>query len=409
MDKPRNTHQPGNKSQMDFHQFYSIKNQQTELTVPRDNSLKLSYLTVDDYGYWEVPKEIWEVFGKCNAEWHSYPFESVPWLRASAESLPVGICARLLIASDRHLGPVAFWPYALQSFRSGGILPLLLCRSWTEDERIAASIIVLPELDKCAILGILNKFIEKLPRWNKMITGIIRDGSPLFHAIIEVFGSSSNIFTQETYTFAEIRGWLRFEDFLGSLSRDWQRKYKRIISHNQETGCIRVEHIDGAKTLEMLASIKRRIIDIYRESWKIGSPDRYANLALPDAFAYFSKLIEAFAENKCLHIIFATAGGDDAAFYVGVQHGNVYCSLQTAYKEKYRHLSIGFLTQMENFRYTIEHGYFTNNLMANQDYKKHFTDNVIHYSSLVIFNQNIIGSIAEMLSKAKQFCRKLIK
>jgi hypothetical protein len=363
-------------------------------------------LSVRDYAYGDIPSEIWESWETRNAEWHSYPFESVPWLRAAADGRSPGIAMRLLVASAPRLGPVAFWPYALQRFRTGRVLPLTLCRPWTEDEREAASLVVSPALEREAYGRVAGAFLERLPRWDKMLTGLVRDPSPLLDGLIDAFGPSGTSIERTNHGFAEIRGWTSFQEFLGSLSRDWRRKYNRITKRNQESGSLRIEHLDGPRTLELRESIERRILDIYRESWKTRSADPHANLTDPGASAHFSKLLDAFARRGCLHVIFVSVDGDDAAFYVGVHFERVYCSLQTAYKEKYAGLSVGFLTQIEDFRYTIERGFLTNSLMANQDYKKHFTDTVESFSSLVVFNRSAVGAAAMLLSRARRMLER---
>jgi len=367
----------------------------------------LSDLIVNDYDYHEIPDEVWAAWERCSAEWNSYPFESVPWLSSAADSLSPDISKYLLVASVSHLGPVAFWPYALQRSFYTRLLPLVVCHSWLKDERISASVIVSPALSEDACRTVISAFLERMPKWHKMFVGLVRNPSSLLDATAEVFGQLTIIFERNIHSLAEIRGWTNFEEFLGSLSRDWRRKYNRITKRSQEIGDIVIEHIDSFNTQAVLESIKRRILDIYRESWKASSPDRYANLAHPDAFEWFSKLLDAFARRGWLHVIFVTANGEDAAFYVGVRSEKVYCSLQTAYKEKYASLSVGFLAQMEDFRYTIMRGLLTNNLLANQDYKAHFTDTVEHFSSLVLFNRNVAGRLAWLMTKTKQKIERL--
>ena len=70
----------------------------------------LGDLTVSDYDYHDVPSRVWDEWERCNIEWSSYPFESVPWLRATADRLSQDISKRLLVVNKPHLGPSLFGP-----------------------------------------------------------------------------------------------------------------------------------------------------------------------------------------------------------------------------------------------------------------------------------------------------------
>jgi hypothetical protein len=172
-------------------------------------------------------------------------------------------------------------------------------------------------------------------------------------------------------------------------------------------GSVRLQHIDGQIEPAVFESLTPRIIAVYRESWKSGSTDRFAGLGRPEAFSGFARLLLAFAKRGGLHALFATVDGEDAAFYVGVRFGQMYCSLQTAYREKHAARSLGFLVQMEDFRYTLERG-LTNNLMAYQEYKTHLTDRVVRFASLTAYSRGAHGRMAHLLAKARRGLKALL-
>ena len=354
-----------------------------------------------DYDFGRIPGDVKAAWEECNVRWNNYPFESMPWLDVLGRCNSQKTALRVMVATHPHLGYVCFWPYAMQPLRSGGVLPIRLCRPWSEDARVGVSAVVSPELDETDCLSIVKGYFDRLPSWSKMIVGLTPSPSPLADALIATARSRGLRFEQESISFAEIRGYASFDAFIGSRSRDWRRKYKRIIQKAGENGIVRIEHLDGDLTLRDLEIIKRRVRDIYVETWKYRSPDPYANLAREDTFGYFSKFIETFAMRRSLHVVFVTLGSDDAAFYIGVHFGDKYCSVQTAYKEKYASASVGFLAQMENFRYTIEHGYSSNNLLGNQGYKRHFTSTEVRFVTFIIFNRNIRGAAAHVISQVR--------
>jgi len=194
---------------------------------------------------------------------------------------------------------------------------------------------------------------------------------------------------------------------MGSLSKKWRQQYNRLTKRYQQAGTLRLEYLDGDKTLGQLESIKQRVRDVYRESWKASSTKRHSSLMLPETYAHFSALLDAFARKQWLHVIFVSIDGEDAGFCVGLRCGNVSCSLQTAYKEKFATLSVGFLTLLEDFRYAIERGFLTNNLMGHHPYLRHFTDKHERFSLLFAFNRNVGGIISLFISNARPALRRL--
>jgi hypothetical protein len=377
---------------------YSLGRPVSQKPVPSSKTCPFSY---SEYAFGRIPEEVKAEWETCNRRWTSYPFESMPWFDVLGRCNSREIDLRLMVATDSSSRCVCFWPYAVQQWRSGGVLPIRLCRPWSEDIRVSASAIVSPELDEAECTCIVNEYFYRLPTWDKMILGLTLSPSPLLDAMVAAVRSQGLTLEQEIISFAEIRGHASFQSFLSSLSRDWRRKYKRIIQTAAANGLVRIEHLDGEQTLPRIEMIKRRVRNIYAETWKYRSADAYANLAREDTFDFFSKFIESFARRGALHTVFVTLNGDDAAFYLGVHCGDKYCSVQTGYKEKYASSSVGFLAQMENFRYTIERGYKVNNLMGSQSYKRHFTSSEVRFATCILFNRNFRGTAARVLSRLK--------
>jgi hypothetical protein len=371
------------------------------LTMICNRAFEAASFHFADYDLDEIPSDVMEAWESCNVRWKNYLFESMPWFELLGRCNSKSATVRLMVVTNSQIGYVCFWPYAMQHFRTGGVMPITLCRSWSEDTRVGVSAVVSPELDETACVRIVGGCFDRLPVWNKMVIGLTRSPSPLLDALVGSLQARGLPFEQEIQAFSEIGGHATFNAFIRSLSRDWRRKYKRIVEKSIETGIIRIEHLDGSQTLQKLETIKRRVMDIYIETWKRQSVDRYANLARQEVFGPFSLFIETFAKRESLHVIFIKVHGDDAAFYLGAHFANQYCSVQTAYKEKYSSLSVGFLAQMENFRYTIERGFSTNNLLGNQSYKKHFTSKEVEFRNFVVHNKNIKGAAAHFLSRIK--------
>ena len=101
-----------------------------------------------------------------------------------------------------------------------------------------------------------------------------------------------------------------------------------------------------------------------------------------------------------------TLDNEDAAFYVGIHQFNKYVSLQTAFKDKFKRLSIGQLIQFENFRYTIENNYITNNTLADQKYKRIITKDIVTQKMYIINNKTLSGIILSVITRLKFIFRR---
>ena len=97
---------------------------------------------------------------------------------------------------------------------------------------------------------------------------------------------------------------------------------------------------------------------------------------------------------------------EDMAFVLGIHHHGEYCALQTAYTEKFKQESIGYLALMENFRYTIENHFSSNNLLDHFNYKLRICKRGSQAIKIVGCNRNLWGKFAYLIALAKQKVRK---
>jgi len=346
----------------------------------------------------DIPQEIWTAWERCGPGWMSYPLQSSKWARVLADNAGPGDEMFLLAGRDdaRYLG---FWPYRLETARSGKLLPVMLCRPWDHEGDLWAR--VAPEADPDFVTRFIEAFHHGLPTWHKMQTGLIPEATSFESKFEGYLAANALNYVVETRRHAEIRDWQSFDEFLASVSPKWRSQYRRLTRKDVQTGRIRIQHLTEFSEAT-LDSTRRRIMDIYKESWKTASRDPDHNLLVPRVYGMFRALTDAFARDGGLHVVIASVGGDDAAFCVGLSQHDTYCSLQTAFKSKYRTASVGFLAQMAQFCHTIERGYRTNDLLANQPYKAVFTDRRAVFSVYTVFNANRMGALAYHVASLKR-------
>jgi hypothetical protein len=307
--------------------------------------------------------------------------------------------ARLLVGMDVQDNYLGFWPYQLEAKRIRGFLPIRLCCPWGGDNQADPGVagrqyfwaLCSPNPSPGFAAAFVAAFMERT-HWHMLQTGNVNNHHPLALAWEEELKRKRLRVFRKDINLAIIGPWDSFENYLSSLSHDWRRRYRRL-NRQVTDGTIGVEQLTTFPG-EALDRVIERIDAIYRDSWKVGSDESAVNLTIADTLSNFSDRIAAFAREGGLHVVFITVDGHDAAFHVGVSHGDMSCALQTAYREQYASHKVGFLTQMEYFRYTIEQGTRERNLLDFLDYKKHFGAEVSPSTLYTIFSRDAIGSIA---------------
>jgi hypothetical protein len=367
-------------------------------------SVECARFSVAEYPLENVPADVWSAWDACVDRWSLLPFQTPTWLRSCAAVMGGGASSRLLIARGDDGSPVGLWPYRVERTRSGGLLPLTLCRPWNDEIRSSTWLLMAPDAGPDLCVSLAEAFLDRIPRWDKMLTGQVPAGSPLLAAQEAVLQRRKARALPEEWTTGELRGGRGFDEFLKSLAYGWRRKYAKLAKQ-MAAGEIRVEHVTRFEEPAALETVKRRMRDVYAESWKVDSDETYANLLHPKGWAAFSAVIEAFAARGGLHVVLASAGGRDVAFYVGVSQGSQYCSLHTAYRQSSRNLSAGVLVQMEDYRYTLEHG-LTNCFMGFQAYREHFTEDTRTFVSKTVYARTATGRLALVLSDLKERLEK---
>lgn len=352
-----------------------------------------------EFSYLDIPPAVWGAWMDCARAWHAEPFRAPTWVRDQpwmASSTPY---ARLLVGMDERGNYLGFWPYQLETKRIRGLLPIRLCCPWGGDNQADPGVggrqyfwaLCPPDPPLGFAAAFVAAFLARTS-WNMLQTGDVRQNQPLALAWEDALQHRRLRVLRKQHNAAIIKHWDSFEDYLASLSQDWRRHYRRV-SRQVASGKVRVEQwtvFPGSA----LDQVNERIGAIYRDSWKADSSEMAVNLTVAATLANFSARIAAFAKEEGLHVVFITVDGADAAFHVGVSHGDMSCALQTAYREQYSTHGVGFLAQMEYFRYTIEQGMRERNLLGFTDYKRHFGAEVSASTLYTVFSRDTIGGLA---------------
>jgi len=367
------------------------------IEAPMDKGKEIFHFT--EFSYNEIPETVWKAWMDCASAWHAEPFRAPTWVRDQpwmTSSIPY---ARLLVGMDERDNYLGFWPYQMETKRIKGFLPIHLCCPWGGDNQADPGVggrqyfwtLCTPDPPPGFAAAFVETFMERT-HWNMLQTGDVRKNHPFSLAWEDELKRKRLRVLRKQHDAAIIGPWDSFKNYLASLSQNWRKHYRRVY-RQVANGKVSVEQW-AAFPDDALARVVKRIYLIYRDSWKVDSEEVVVNLSVPSTLANFSARIAAFAREDGLHVVFIKVDGDDAAFHVGVSHGDMSCALQTAYREKYASHGVGFIAQMEYFRYTIEQGMHERNLLGFIDYKKNFGAEVSQSKLYTVFSRDTIGSLA---------------
>ena len=347
--------------------------------------------------YQDISDDLWEQWENCCKSWQAYPFQAPAWARACAENLSADAKKYLFFArdADKYLG---FLPYRTEKVVTGRMLPIMQCKPWARFGGAIAS----QNEDEEFYKQFIDQFHAQIPKWHNLESGLLQDGDRILEAQDQFYAERGLKLRRKEIGMSEIMSESGFEGFLSSLSPKWRYSYRKAVRDHFETGKTSIDHYETFSE-DDLRSLKKRVMGIYKESWKTASTDTENNLLLPRIYNRFSDLMDFSARSGGLHVVIATIDGDDAAFSVGLHQNKLYCSYQTAYKEKYKKLGIGRLLHMESFRFVMENGFSTNNLLSDQGFKSHYTNRVARFSYMNVFNNNLPARLAESLAYAKRY------
>ena len=353
----------------------------------------------EHFQFKQIDNELWLNWQKCSLNWRTLPLQSPNWLKPVAEASEGSLDNLFLLVAKKNKEYLGFFPYRIEQRLLGEIIPLIYCLPWYDN---LPSWITLTSDKEAGHQLLIEGFYKNLPKWHKLISGLVEHRNDTNNLEINFFLENKLFFTSISEEMAEIRNIETFDEFLQNQSKQWRKRYQKISKKLLASKQANLQHYTDLNHDE-LELLTQRVMSIYRESWKVNDKQSLDfNLTNPQSYRSFYALIKSYAECNGLHIMIISVNNEDAAFYVGVYQDGLYCSLQTAYKEKFANLSVGYLIQMENFRFTIENNFERNNLLANQSYKSNLTNQIEHYSRYTVYSRSILGLMARFLTYARQ-------
>lgn len=354
------------------------------------------------YRYEDIDKEVWDAWEASCKKWRVYPFNSPAWARASIKGAGTSRELFLLVAiDDKQI--VGFLPYRYHTRRFLKVPLIKYCRPWS-DMSPSQWFLLIPGKSITYYRELIHGLCRQLPSWDRCVAARIQHSRDIETAFEQYLQSSSYDVTYNIEDQAEIKGFDNFDSFLSGLPSKKRQQYRKSVRELVDTGKCQILHYHVFDDT-LLVSIKERVMSIYRESWKTESTEELNSLLYEKGYHYFSSLVDEYAEIDGLHVMILKLDEDDAAFYVGVHQYNKYVLLQTAFKDKYKRLSVGQLIQLENFRYTIENNYITNNTLAAQKYKRRIIKDIVTQNMYVINNKTIVGFILSLIIALKFIIR----
>jgi hypothetical protein len=354
--------------------------------------------------YNEIAPELFVEWQSLSEKWQDHPFQSPIWARAGI--FKNDYSELYLLTASKGEKYVGFFPFKLSHQSKGRILKICYCLPWHEVMPIG--FLLDPNETDSNHLLIIQNFLSKLPKWHIVILGFVNSKRQSLNALQSFVPHEINGCFGHSHVTSEICGHKSFDDFIALLSPKWRAQYRRTHRKLVESKKTKIEHFTEFNEIS-LTKIRKRIVGIYQESWKVNSNETPINITTEEGHSFFSNLLDGFSKTHGLHIMLATYEGEDAAFYVGLHQAGNYSSLQTAYKEKFKKTGIGFLVQMENFKYTINSNFKTNNLLAYQQYKQHLTNKTVPFVWFKLYNHGLKAKMVRWASLLKSRVERIKK
>ena len=250
----------------------------------------MEYIT---YRLEDIDKGIWDAWETSCEKWLVYPFNSPTWARASIKSSGIGQDLFLLVAIDDNQ-IVGYLPYRYDT-RHFLKLPLFkYCKPWSEIQPYQW-FLLMPGKSVSYYRELINGLYNNLPLWDRNVAGHIQHSDDIETAFEQFLKSMSyDVIYQIDYQ-AEIKGFEDFNSFLASLRSKNRQQYRKSVRELVDTEKCKISHYHEFDD-KFLASIKERILSIYRESWKTKSTDELNSLLYQKSYLDFSNLLDEFAK-----------------------------------------------------------------------------------------------------------------
>jgi hypothetical protein len=109
-------------------------------------------------------------------------------------------------------------------------------------------------------------------------------------------------------------------------------------------------------------------------------------LKAPLFSSFYRALFERASERNALHVVFAKMDGQDLAYAIGGVLGMEYRGFQMSYKDEYRALGVGNVTQLAMMEQLRRRGVLRYDLGMEMAYKERWGDEILSLHTVVAFN-----------------------
>jgi hypothetical protein len=200
-------------------------------------------------------------------------------------------------------------------------------------------------------------------RWRALLFPGVRPGSSLMEAVLRAFAGSCQLRRGPVLRrfVASIEGGPG--GFLARRTGKLRSNLRRSAARARALG-ITFEPGDASTALARALAVERR-------SWKGPAG---TGLLIGDMHAFYEELCTRLGARGALRAIFARRQGEDVGYILGGAREGTYRGFQFSYDERFAHVGLGGLLQLEQIAALAAEGVTTYDLGIDLPYKRHWAD-----------------------------------
>ena len=193
-----------------------------------------------------------------------------------------------------------------------------------------------------------------------------------------------------------------WEEYLKNKSRNFRHTFTKKLRRLEKIGkveLVKLEH-DMDKVINILK-------DISSDSWQTKS--NVGIVMTKEGERFYSSIISKWKDQELINIYVLMVNNRAVSYMLGIKYNNCYFAFDTAYRQEMARYSPGAVMHNLLIKRFVEEGITELDLGYIAEYKKHWMDKAIQVSDIIIYPNNIKGSILKGLSYLKKIWQKAYK
>jgi hypothetical protein len=215
--------------------------------------------------------------------------------------------------------------------------------------------------------------------WDVCLIGGLAEGSALEHrlrsAAAGYFRIGPGPMTRRHV--ADLRGGIAA--YLGRRSPELRRSLRKAARRARDRGVI--FEVADATDADAADELFERLLAIERRCWKSQAG---AGIDSEPMCSFYRDINRRLARSERHRLLFARLDGEDVAYVLGATFAGGYRGLQFSFDQRFAHLSLGNLCQLEEITRLCVEGFVSYDLGMEVPYKRRFGESLFVTRSLIL-------------------------